>query len=65
MVHSVFGFTNLFDANHDLKWQYFVVYMISGDVKGSDIVHEAIVEAEVAQNAKHFFSQRENQIPKE
>ncbi|PKU63340.1 uncharacterized protein LOC110106876 [Dendrobium catenatum] len=35
------------------------------DVKGSDILHEAIVEAEVAKNAKQFFSQPENQIPKE
>lgn len=37
----------------------------NGDVKGSDIVHEAIVEAKVAQNAKLFISQPENQIPKE
>ncbi|MED6221871.1 hypothetical protein PIB30_058897 [Stylosanthes scabra] len=34
----------------------------SGDVKGSDIVLEAIVEAEVAHNAKEFFSQPQNQI---
>ncbi|KAG4995972.1 hypothetical protein JHK85_027411 [Glycine max] len=32
------------------------------DVKGSDIVLEAIVEAEVAHNAKEFFSQPQNQI---
>ncbi|KAH0992460.1 hypothetical protein GBA52_003943 [Prunus armeniaca] len=32
------------------------------NVKGSDIVLEAIVEAEVARNAKDFFSQPENQI---
>lgn len=31
-------------------------------VKGSDIVLEAIVEAEVAHNAKDFFSQPQNQI---
>ncbi|XP_020589027.1 uncharacterized protein LOC110030590 [Phalaenopsis equestris] len=37
----------------------------NADVKGSDILHEAIVEAEVAQNAKHFLSQPENQIPKD
>lgn len=33
--------------------------------KGSDIVLEAILEAEVARNAKDFFSQPENQIQKE
>ncbi|KAL1367433.1 hypothetical protein HN51_021503 [Arachis hypogaea] len=33
----------------------------SADVKGSDIVLEAIVEAEVAHNAKEFFSQPQNQ----
>ncbi|XP_050218224.1 uncharacterized protein LOC126668993 [Mercurialis annua] len=32
------------------------------DVKGSDILLEAIVEAEVAQKAKEFFTQPENQI---
>ncbi|XP_061338136.1 uncharacterized protein LOC133284998 [Gastrolobium bilobum] len=32
------------------------------DVKGSDIVLEAILEAEVAHNAKEFFSQPHNQI---
>ncbi|XVE65911.1 hypothetical protein DITRI_Ditri08aG0037800 [Diplodiscus trichospermus] len=31
-------------------------------VKGSDIVLEAVVEAEVAHNAKDFFSQPQNQI---
>jgi hypothetical protein len=31
-------------------------------VKGSDIVQEAILEAEVAHNAKEFFSQPQNQI---
>ncbi|XP_042516235.1 sec-independent protein translocase protein TatB [Macadamia integrifolia] len=35
------------------------------DVKGSDIVLEAIIEAEVAHNAKNFFSQPQNQIPSE
>lgn len=38
---------------------------LSDAPKGSDIVLEAILEAEVARNAKHFFSQPENQIPKE
>ncbi|KAJ4969277.1 hypothetical protein NE237_015978 [Protea cynaroides] len=33
--------------------------------EGSDIVLEAIIEAEVAHNAKHFFAQHENQIPKQ
>ncbi|ONK63250.1 uncharacterized protein A4U43_C07F12930 [Asparagus officinalis] len=37
----------------------------NGKPKGSDIVLEAILEAEVAQNAKHFFSQPENQIPED
>nr|AFK48115.1 unknown [Medicago truncatula] len=32
------------------------------DVKGFDIVQEAILEAEVAHNAKEFFSQPQNQI---
>ncbi|KAI5406107.1 uncharacterized protein LOC127082959 [Lathyrus oleraceus] len=32
------------------------------DVKGSDIVQEAILEAEVAHKTKEFFSQPENQI---
>ncbi|KAL6192167.1 hypothetical protein ACLB2K_038554 [Fragaria x ananassa] len=32
------------------------------NIEGSDIVLEAIVEAEVARNAKDFFSQPENQI---
>eukprot|EP00257_Ricinus_communis_P011057 XP_002531666.2 uncharacterized protein LOC8273521 [Ricinus communis] len=35
------------------------------DVKGSDIVLEAILEAEVAHNAKEFFAQPENQIKHE
>lgn len=37
----------------------------SAEVKGSDIMLEAIVEAEVAGNAKHFFSQPQNQLPDE
>ncbi|KAM1270555.1 hypothetical protein ACFX13_032447 [Malus domestica] len=32
------------------------------NVKGSDLLLEAVVEAEVARNAKDFFSQPENQI---
>lgn len=32
------------------------------DAKGSDLVLEAILEAEVARNAKEFFSQPQNQI---
>lgn len=32
------------------------------DIRGSDIVLEAVLEAEVAQNAKNFFSQPQNQI---
>ncbi|ONK65475.1 uncharacterized protein A4U43_C07F37490 [Asparagus officinalis] len=38
---------------------------LEGKPKGSDIVLEAILEAEVAQNAKHFFSQPGNQIPED
>ncbi|KAK8968985.1 hypothetical protein KSP40_PGU016782 [Platanthera guangdongensis] len=38
---------------------------LDGDVTGSDIVLEAILEAEVARNAKQFFSLPENQVPKE
>ncbi|KAG7991897.1 hypothetical protein I3843_02G101500 [Carya illinoinensis] len=33
-----------------------------GSTKGSDIVLEAVLEAEVARNAKDFFSQPQNQI---
>ncbi|XP_074270785.1 uncharacterized protein LOC141594684 [Silene latifolia] len=33
-----------------------------GEVTGSDIVLEAVLEAEVARNAKEFFSQPQNQI---
>lgn len=36
--------------------------MVSENAKGSDIVLEAILEAEVAHNAKDFFSRPENQI---
>ncbi|KAF8021780.1 hypothetical protein BT93_G2037 [Corymbia citriodora subsp. variegata] len=35
------------------------------DIKGSDIVLEAMLEAEVARNAKEFFSQPQNQIKNE
>lgn len=34
----------------------------SGEVTGSDIVLEAVLEAEVARNAKEFFSQPQNEI---
>lgn len=33
------------------------------ETTGSDILLEAILEAEVATNAKQFFSQPENQLP--
>jgi len=39
-----------------------IMIVLTADVKGSDIVLEAIVEAEVAHNAKEFFSQPQNQI---
>lgn len=32
------------------------------NAKGSDIVLEAVLESEVAHNAKDFFSQPQNQI---
>ncbi|MEI4867077.1 hypothetical protein, partial [Klebsiella pneumoniae] len=35
------------------------------DINGSDLVLEAIAEAEVARNAKEFFSQPQNQIKPE
>lgn len=38
------------------------VDVVSGSAKGADIVLEAVVEAEVARNAKDFFSQPQNQI---
>ncbi|KAL6968247.1 hypothetical protein U1Q18_034049 [Sarracenia purpurea var. burkii] len=37
----------------------------SDNAKGSDIVLEAILEAEVARNAKEFFAQHQNQIKNE
>ncbi|ONK55265.1 uncharacterized protein A4U43_UnF5700 [Asparagus officinalis] len=43
----------------------YVYSSLEGKPKGSDIVLEAILEAEVAQNAKHFFSQPGNQIPED
>ncbi|CAO2818839.1 unnamed protein product [Amaranthus hypochondriacus] len=36
-----------------------------GDATGSDIILEAVLEAEVARNAKEFFSKPENQIKRE
>lgn len=36
-----------------------------GEPAGSDIMLEAILEADVARNAKQFFSQPENQIPQD
>ncbi|KAJ3692524.1 hypothetical protein LUZ60_012874 [Juncus effusus] len=35
------------------------------EIKGSDMFLEAILEAEVASNAKEFFSQHQNQIPED
>lgn len=35
---------------------------VTGSVQGSDILLEAILEAEIAHNAKDFFSQPQNQI---
>lgn len=37
----------------------------TGSPHGSDILLEAIIEAEVAHNAKDFFAQPQNQIPRE
>lgn len=36
--------------------------MVTENAKGSDILLEAVVEAEVANKAKDFFSQPQNQI---
>ena len=35
---------------------------VGGSMQGSDILLEAILESEVADNAKDFFSQPQNQI---
>ena len=40
---------------------YDMMIVLAANVKGSDIVLEAILEAEVAHNAKEFFSQPQNQ----
>lgn len=40
---------------------YDLMIVLAANVKGSDIVLEAILEAEVAHNAKEFFSQPQNQ----
>ncbi|VAH72892.1 unnamed protein product [Triticum turgidum subsp. durum] len=37
----------------------------TGEPKGSDILLEAVLEAEVAENAKFFVSQPHDQLPKE
>lgn len=44
---------------------FFFSGVFSDEAKGSDVVLEAILEAEVARNAQQFFSQPQNQIPKE
>ncbi|GFP97999.1 hypothetical protein PHJA_001944000 [Phtheirospermum japonicum] len=35
-----------------------------GDLRGSDILLEAVLEEDVARNAKNFFSQAQNEIKK-
>jgi hypothetical protein len=37
-----------------------LTYVISDDISGSDIVLEAVLESQVAHNAKDFFGQPEN-----
>lgn len=39
--------------------------MVVDGAKGSDILLEAVLESEVANNAKDFFSQPENRIKRE
>jgi len=46
--------------------QYHLHFLVSTDgPTGSDLVLEAVLEAEVAENAKLFVSQPHGQLPKE
>ena len=42
-----------------------LVNLGSGDLSGSDLLLEAVLEEEVARNAKSFFSQAQNQTKSE
>lgn len=42
-----------------------LVRLVSGDLRGSDILLEAVLEEDVARNAKDFFSQAQNQMKSE
>lgn len=39
--------------------------LVLGDLRGSDILLEAVLEEEVARNARDFFSQAQNQVKSE
>lgn len=43
----------------------YLLCLILGNASGSDLVLEAIVEAEVANNAKEFFAQPQSQLKPE
>lgn len=45
-----------------MYWNYSI---FSEEFKGSDIMLEAVLEAEVAHNAKEFFSRPQNQTKQE
>ena len=45
-----------------LNFKIIIWKWVADSMKGSDIVLEAILEAEVAHSAKDFFSQPQNQI---
>jgi hypothetical protein len=40
-------------------------YIYTDEPKGSDLLLEAVLEAEVAENAKFFISQPPGELPKE
>jgi hypothetical protein len=40
-------------------------YILTDEPKGSDLLLEAVLEAEVAENAKFFVSQPHDQLPKQ
>lgn len=41
---------------------YLLTSVMADDIKGSDIVLAAVLEAEVAHNAKDFFAQPQNHL---
>lgn len=59
-------FSNFFvcKLSHLYNEPHKLVNLFSGDLRGSDLVLEAILEEEVARNARDFFSQAQNQTKK-